>query len=341
MKSMPRGWEPPVDAWQAEFDDDVSEVVFAYFGAQRPKGSASSQMVRRFADSQGELNGPLFVSRAEMVDGVGYQTDMMIAYWHSREAYDAWWEQSGFAKWWQEDTRVNESSGYFREIFIVAPARFETLYSSRNPTGSGALGEPLGEPVREHNYWGGMRDRVHASSQEDFASPIGSTLPKAELIASRRRRISAGVSDNLCLIRSGQNWSACGEEELETYLDLVRPKLTAGMAFLRDNPQETGCISCRLMDETNLDGTPADQSFGLGLFLSMKHLEDWSKSHPTHLAIFNSFFEMIESRGGSIDLQLWHEVLVADAKNSVLEYVNCHPNTGMLPYLALADHSLS
>lgn len=109
------------------------------------------------------------------------------------------------------------------------------------------------------------------------------------------------------------------------------------MAYLRDNPVESGCLSCRLMDETHLDGTPSEKSSGLVLFLSMTHLADWSKSHPKHLAIFKSFFELLDSRDGAIDLKLWHEVLVADAENGQFEYINCHPNTSVLPWLDLAE----
>jgi len=337
MKNLPKDWVPPVDAWQAEFAKGVEEVVFAYFGSQRSKGTLASDFEQQFRDVAAGQNAPEFTTRAEMVDATGYHTDLFISYWPSRVSFETWWSKSTFARWWEDDKRTQETSGYFREIYSVVPNRFETLFSSRNPTGAGSLGEPLGNPVREHNYWGGMRDRIADSAHDDLASQVGSTLPKPRIQPSRGRRINTKVPSNLCLIRSGQDWGDCGAEELETYLDVVRPKLTAGMAFLRDNPIETGCLSCRLMDETNLDGSPSTKSFGLALFLSMKHLEDWSKSHPTHLAIFKSFFELVESRGGEIDLKLWHEVLVADARTSIFEYVNCHPNTGMLPYLNLGN----
>ena len=45
------------------------------------------------------------------------------------------------------------------------------------------------------------------------------------------------------------------------------------------------------MDEVTLDGAPQSQTFGLALFLSMRQLEDWASSHPTHLAIFGSFLK--------------------------------------------------
>lgn len=329
---MPENWEPPVDAWQSAFDEGIEEVVFAYFGTQRSTGTPAGDFEDQFRSAVDGKSAPSFVTRAQYVDASGYQNDIFIAYWPGQDAFDSWWQASGFKTWWDTDKRESGAHGFWREIFTVPTRRFETLFSSQNPTGVAHLGNKFGEPVREHNYWGGMRDRVPDSKQDDFASTIGDKLPDAKLVPSRGRRVSATLPSNLCLIRSGQNWSDCSDEELETYLDVVKPKLTAGMAYLRDNPEDSGCASCRLMDETAQDGSYAKQSFGLAMFVSMEHLESWSKSHPTHLAIFGNFFKMVEKHEGQLDLKLWHEVLIVDGDKSICEYVNCHPNTGLLPY---------
>jgi len=336
VKQMPENWEPPVDAWQAAYDDGIEELVFAYFGTQRPAGSAKSSFEQEFKDAIDGEDAPGFVTRAEYVDATGFQNDVFIAYWKSQSDFDVWWTASSFKSWWEAAERESEAHGLWREIFTVPTQRFETLFSTKDPVGAAALGEPFGEPIREHNYWGGMRDRIPDSelSNDQFASTIGNTLPEPKLTASRGKRITVNVPSNLCLIRSGQNWQDCSEQELETYLDVVRPNLTAGMAFLRDNAAETGCASCRLMDETQLDGSFSSQTFGLAAFVSMEHLEKWSKTHPTHLAIFNSFFKMVEKHEGQLDIKLWHEVLIVNGDKSLCEYVNCHPNTGLLPYFA-------
>jgi len=335
MKNMPENWEPPVDAWQSAFDEGIEELVFGYFGCQVLAGKSQSVFERQFLDGVKSESAPSFVTRAQYVDSSGYENHLFIAYWNSQNAFDAWWQSTPFAEWWEDDARLKGDTGLWREVFTVPVNRLETLFSSQNPTGAATLGQPFGEPVREHNYWGGMRDRIPASADNDLLeSAIGDSLPKVKLPESRGKRLRASIPSNFCLIRSGQNWSDSSDKELETYLDVVRPNLTAGMAFLRDNPMETGCASCRLMDETNLDGSAAAQSFGLALFVSMKHLEDWSKTHPTHLAIFNSFFKMLDAHQGQVDLKLWHEVLIVDGSNSICEYVNCHPGTGLLPYFS-------
>ncbi|MBF9151738.1 phenylacetaldoxime dehydratase family protein [Novosphingobium jiangmenense] len=331
-KQLPDGWEPPVPAWQTEYPESVREIVFAYFGAQRPEGAKPGEFVSQLRASILGNHEPSFVTRATYVDATNFRNDVFIAYWPSLEAYEAWWRTSEFSSWWSADNRVSEGEGLWREIYSVRPQRFETLFSSRNPTGAAALGCPFGEPVREHNYWGGMRDRIADTTlANDSFEPSGEhTSASLSVEESRRQRIRVDLPDNICLIRSGQDFSQCGAQERSTYEDVVRPHLTAGMAFLRDNPIESGCLSCRLMDEVDLDGQFAAKSFGLAAFSSLAHLESWAKSHPSHLAIFESFFRMVEMREGKLDLRLWHEVLILDAQGSLCEYVNCHPNTGFL-----------
>lgn len=336
MKAMPENWQPPVDAWQTEFANDQDERVFAYFGVQFRPAIDVSSFVQVFRDAADQSITPATLTRARHTDAAGFENICFIAYWHNQADFDCWWKDAGFGAWWESSARADESFGLWREVFAVAPPRFETLFSTRNPTGVARLGEPFGEPILEHNYWGGMRDRVRAASVDgdSLDSTIGSTLKPGEPQPSRCARIKVTVPDNLCLIRSGQDLRACSPDESDDYFDLVHSNLVAGMSYLRDNPEESGCISCRYMDETDLDGAHADQSFGLALFASMAHLENWAHNHPTHLAIFGSFFRLVEKREGNLQLRLWHEVLVCTGDKAICEYVSCHPLTGLLPFFA-------
>jgi aldoxime dehydratase len=68
--------------------------------------------------------------------------------------------------------------------------------------------------------------------------------------------------ENLCMIRSGQNWvDICGEER-DLYLGHVRPTLIAGMTFLLDEGLDIGCFSCRFMQVLDAIGAPMESSFG-------------------------------------------------------------------------------
>jgi aldoxime dehydratase len=86
-------------------------------------------------------------------------------------------------------------------------------------------------------------------------------------------------------------------------------------------------------DETNQDGSRIKKTFGLGYFLTLGHLDKWASTHPTHLAIFSKFLTMVREHGADLTLKLWHEVSVLAAADQVFEYINCHPETGLLPYL--------
>ena len=332
QKNMPADWQPPVDAWQSAFSSDLQEVMFGYFGCQHEGPNVPESFERQFLDAIDGPDAPSFVTRARYRDASGYDNELFIAYWPSWRSYQRWWTHGGYGGWFDDDARLGEPSGLWREVYRVPTDRLETLFSSRNPTGVATLGEALGEPVREHNYWGGMRDRVPASQHENFEGPGTAPMAPGRTGPSRAHRVIVDLPKNICLIRSGQSWGDCDPDELACYRDEVVPHLTAGMAFLRDNPEETGCISCRFMDELALDGSPSHQSFGLAAFISMEQLEAWARSHPTHLRIFNSFLAMVQRRPVPPRLKLWHEVLVTDQRGSACEYVNCHPLTGFLPF---------
>ena len=109
--------------------------------------------------------------------------------------------------------------------------------------------------------------------------------------------------------------------------------LTKGMKFLMENPAETGCLTCRFIEQLTDDGNANDKTFGMAYFVDMSRLEAWSKSHPTHVAIFGSFMSLAQRLGGTITLRLWHEVAALPADCTRLEYVNCDRRTGLLPFL--------
>ena len=92
----------------------------------------------------------------------------------------------------------------------------------------------------------------------------------------------------------------------------MQPVLKAGMAFLRDRGDEVNCYSCRYM--TQID-EPTENTFGLAFFKTLGDLEGWAHSHPTHLAIFNTFMEIAPKYGPELQLRLWHEVSVLPAGN--------------------------
>jgi aldoxime dehydratase len=135
---------------------------------------------------------------------------------------------------------------------------------------------------------------------------------------------------NLCLIRSGQQWTETDGDERRMYLEEVEPALCAGMDFLRDDGLTVGCYANRYLRVTTDDGTVTDKSFGMSWWRTLEDLETWSESHPTHVAIFRAALKYLSTMGADARLRLYHEVTVTEAEQQRFRYLGCHDRTGML-----------
>jgi aldoxime dehydratase len=331
-RHMPPDWEPPAPAWSASFAQQTTPVVMAYFGTQleSPGGDRVDARLQGFFAA---ANAPDNVENARFDDRSGCRNLITSAYWTNPASYERWQHESGFEAWWNEPARLNDRQGYYREILTVPPARFETIFSYNCQVGVAKTGGcPVVGPIREHNYWGSMRDRIEASAHDDLLSSHGERLPQLPPPLTRGRRLRVKAPANLAVIRSGQDWSDCAGAELAQYDESVRPALLEGMTFLRDHPADTGCCDLRFAEETSRDGSRLKRTFGLGYFITLGHLEKWAATHPTHLAIFSKFLTMAREFGSDLKLKLWHEVSVLPATGQVFEYVNCRSGTGLLPY---------
>ncbi|MCY4151169.1 MAG: phenylacetaldoxime dehydratase family protein [Aestuariivita sp.] len=336
QNNMPKGWEPTYPSWSAQFQPDVDTVVVGYFAAQYRSENAAG--FEQWMESALTIdNAPRHYEQASYVDEAGYTNHVYICYWTQPEHYQRWAAAPQVMEWWHDPGRQQDAAGYWREVIFAPMERLETLFSSEDGAGMAKLADGFGSPIREHGYWGGMRDRMAASEHNDFGSKAGDELACLPSVQSRGKRVRITPPENICLIRSAQNWTQCQDSELDLYLNDVHPVLIEGMNFIRDNPLETGCISCRFMDELNGTGEKQSKTFGMAYFLTMAHLEAWVRSHPTHLAIFQSFHKMVQQLNFQLDLKLWHEVIVLAAGPHVFEYINCHERTGLLPYFAATD----
>jgi aldoxime dehydratase len=315
---------PPYPAFVARHKPSVSRVVMAYFGLQFRAADevAAGAPLGALAAAFKADNGPGHRDRARYTDEAGYETVVSIAYWDDPARFDAWFAAHGAA--WTGAAKP-EPFGFFTEILRPAITRYETLFSSvGRMEGIAAIAEGLSDMVREHAYWGGMRDRIPLS-QTDAMTAVGT--PKA---SGANGYIRIVPHENLCLIRSGQDWSDTDDAERRMYLDDVEPVLRAGMDFLRDEGLSCGCFANRYMRVLGTDGKPVEKSFGMSWWKSLDALERWAESHPTHVAIFGAAMRYLMKLGPAARLRLYHEVTVAAADEQLFEYRNCHPKTGML-----------
>jgi aldoxime dehydratase len=324
---VPDDYAPPYPSFVARHKPKVAHVVMAYFGLQylgeAPAAAAGAlgDIAARFAAAQ----GPSHWDRAQYVDQAGYSNVISVAYWDDVAKFDAWFDAA------RDTWTGSNAAGIGRYIEVLRPdvARYETLFSSPDRAeGVAVIAEGMSGEVQEHAYWGGMRDRIPLSQTDEMA-PGGK--PELKRDGARLRVVA---HDNLCLIRSGQDWSDTDASERKLYLHEVEPVLHEGMDFLRDQGLRIGCYANRYMRVLGPDGMPTEKSYGQSWWHSLAALERWAESHPTHVRIFGAAMKYLSTLGPAAKLRLYHEVTVAAADEQFFEYRDCHPKTGMLATVA-------
>lgn len=323
-------YAPPYPAFVARAKPALEQVVMGYFGVQSKGDAQREKALGTLRGLVGALStGDDRCGHHDLVefrDTAGYDNRIAVAYWDDPAKFERWVSQPSMSAWWNSDDRLNDGLGYFREIMMPRVEQFETLYAFRDALpGVGAIMDGLSGEIEEHGYWGSMRDRFPAS-QTDWMSGRGALgISKGQ--PSLGGRVVLTAHDNICLIRSGQDWSDTTGEERSLYLDKIEPTLRDGMDFLRDHGAQVGCYSNRYVRFIDADGRPLEKSFGLGHWKSLDLLERWAEAHPTHLRIFVTFMGVAAQLQ---KLRLYHEVSVFDAGAQRYEYINCHPATGLM-----------
>ena len=321
-RRVPDDYAPPYPSFVARHKPDVARVVMAYFGVQTSGAptpaveQALASIVARFSAN----GGPTHWDRARYIDEAGFTNVVTVAYWDDRAKFDDWFPAA-------RDGWTGHADGYgtFIEVLYPSVEGYETLFSSlERPEGVAVLADGMSGEIQEHAYWGGMRDRIPLSQTSEMA-PSG-----AASIVRDGARIRVIPHDNICLIRSGQDWGDTEASERKMYLEDVEPVLREGMDFLRDDGRAIGCYANRYMTVVAADGASTEKSYGMSWWKSLAALERWAESHPTHVRIFGAAMKYLSTLGPAAKLRLYHEVTVARADETFFEYSGCHPRTGML-----------
>lgn len=316
---------PPYPSFSARFPVSTRRVVMAYFGVQYHAEATVPPVVdTALGELRAQLRGPAgsgHVDRATYIDEAGFANVLLIAYWDDPATYDRWLSATPA---WTRDERVGSGAGFFTEVVRPSVERYETLFSNDRVEGVAHLADGLSGEIREHGYWGGARDRLPLAQTEDLAADRFPT------IAPRGSRRTVVPGHNLCLIRSGQDWTDTADDERRMYLQDIEPVLRAGMDFLRDDGLTIGCYCNRYLRVLDDNGDLTDKSFGMSWWRSMEELDTWAESHPTHVDIFRVAMRYLASMGPAAKLRLYHEVTVAAADEQSFEYLDCHQETGLL-----------
>ena len=204
---------------------------------RRPRATRRLRRSRRYSPLE---NGPKHWDRAAYRDEAGYDNVVSVAYWDDQRTFEAWFPAARDG--WTGEQQNHAGLGTFVEVLSPSVSDYETLFSSLGrPEGVAVLADSLSGDIMEHAYWGGMRDRIPQSQTSEMA-PGGTPG-----LVRDGERLRVKPHDNICLIRSGQDWSDTDAAERKMYLDDVEPVLREGMDFLRDDGRSIGCFANRYM----------------------------------------------------------------------------------------------
>ncbi len=336
----PQGHQPAAPRYTLRWHDPVETMVSEYYGMQ--KADLSWEQQREFFDrvqaSFTHPDGPAAHEVMRFTDEAGEINAVVVAYWLDATRHARWSLSADFPTWFAAQERLaSGDTGYWKETIAVPYDRHETIYSAPNyKIGFARTPNSSIESMTTNGYFGAARDRVPISAIDPLESPLRHSPPKPRVVGSRGRRLRASTPYNMTALRSGQFWVGAGPEQLGDYQENLQPKLMRGMNFLLDNKEDTGTLALRVMTNLDTDGKERAETSVLAYFLSLDQLEDWSKSHVTHLDIYRHAIAMNRQFKEKREVVTWHEVFVMPAATS-FEYVNCHPRTGVLPYFDLLE----
>lgn len=333
--NTPPNWTPPFPSYCARFPHKMNDLVLAIIGAQYPtptlKDTAGISTLKHFMTQCPSPSRPSYWEVTSVIDKRSAFNIAITAYWSSSASFQRWESESGFKPWWESPERETDGNGWFLEVLRPTMDRFETVFSNpASPEGAANMQERISGEMLEHGYWGSVRDRFPVAQDDELKGERIAVGEQAPTTASKRIRVPG--HKNLCVIRSGQDWSVTLPAERKLYLDTMHPVLIQGMDFLRDSGRDVGCYAMNLWDVVDGETYESDRerTFGLGYFAELKALEEWSKSHQTHKNIFGGFLVYAKTLDNVLSLRLFHEVYVLEEGRQVFEYVGCHEETGML-----------
>jgi aldoxime dehydratase len=336
----PPGHKPAAPRYTLRWQSPVETMVSEYYGIQKVGLTWNEQFefFKQVEVSLTDPDGPAAHEIMRFVDEAGETNAVVVAYWLDATRHARWSQVAEFPQWFSASARCSAGPiGYWRETIAVPYDRHETIYSAPNyRIGLARTPGSSIESMTTNGYFGAARDRIPISAIDSLESPLMGSPPKPREITSRGRRLRVATPHNMTALRSGQFWAGAGAEQNEDYLKNLQPKLMRGMNHLLDHKKETGTLALRVMTNVDNDGADRAETSVLAYFLSLGQLEDWAKSHETHLDIYHHAIAMNRKFKEKREVVTWHEVFIMPATAS-FEYVNCHPKTGVLPYFELLE----
>ncbi|RMJ03543.1 hypothetical protein BHE90_013087 [Fusarium euwallaceae] len=328
---QPKNHRLPIPRWKLKFPSGISHVYTAYIGIQQHADHQAALEAKDDAISavQAWLKAeePSAFERFNVIDGSDiHNAAVWVCYWTDPAKFKQSLDSLSLPSLYNRLPASGSTSvGIWRESFASEISRLETNYSGLDYLpGLARIPDTTTDEHSFSAYWGAARDRIPDSAHDLFPKS-----PNAG-VASIPRGIGqylVGVNyDNLVHIRSGQFWDNCSQDEADAYERKLEPTLQSGLEYLWSNPRETGAYGLRYLGN---EGT-RKETCGAGFFTSLETLEEWAKTHRSHLAIYRGALLHYKAFGDRRKLRTWHEVSVLRDGDAKFEYVNCVPSTGVI-----------
>ncbi|KAK1146647.1 hypothetical protein N8T08_002720 [Aspergillus melleus] len=370
----PDGHKPPIPRWWACFPDTIEQVFTAYIGVQQhsqhhQNAAAFEKCLSSIEHWISEPNhAPASVERFRVIDEHDApQSLVFVCYWHEKTKYDEAIHRLDLSGIYRaldgvdipdQQQSQQQQIGLWCERFTSHVSRLETNYTGTDYLPGLARLPDMGTQGHSYTgYWGAARDRIPDSAYDEFEADQDQDQDESQNhppSSLGKRLIGTNTTHNLAHIRSGQFWKHCPDDERRSYEDHLEPTLRKGLAYLWQNPVETGSMALRYL--INVPGpcpshspspasssspssspptsqeciTQSDESCVTGFFRNLSDLETWAKRHPSHLAIYTGAIRHAKTFGAGRQFRTWHEVSVLGRGEAQFEYVNCVEGTGMI-----------
>jgi hypothetical protein len=313
-RNMPEGHWPDFTTYFLRYPAGMRTVVRVVVGASGPE---AGELIDRAIAAFSGTDAPLTLERGRVMVPADPATQILFAYWDDLDAYGRW-AASPAAE--ELLSPAGEGPPRWSETALLPLTHTEAHFSQKTrETGLGRV------PGTDHafcpivGYWGSGRDRIPIAADDPLEpGPVeGGTLTGDGAV------VTLVGPENLCTIRTSQDWQGAPSEHLDWYRREVEPVLRAGVEHLHAHPGDSGCLSVRYIRETDLDGADLERTCVLAEFRSLGDLESWARDHPTHHAIFGAAMKMVRRFEEDLGIRLFHEVSVLPAGRFAGRYVDC------------------
>lgn len=336
MSSDPEGVPEDYPGRIVSFPNGVNHLVFGMYGIQSPDATARQRFIEELSAHCKAEGGPGRIELCHFTDNTGMECAMLLTYATDSAKHQAWWQNNTVQQWWLTTTNTADSdTGYWREVLHTDKDHFNYAAGVEDKVASAAV-LPLA-PSKTFGYWGAYRDRIPASTKDEFLSEFESTPPMREH-DTKSRRLKVNIPDNICLIREGQGWGKCEAEEKAVWDDQMAAVVDEWVGFLDSDPDVTGCLAVRKCTEHEVkDGSPHPRQCQIAFLLSLGHIEHAARTHIAHLAVHKAFVKMYREPTYDPQMHVWVEVHILKEKDLETEYVNCHNRTGLMPFFEVEE----